>query len=248
MRFFYGVLTTLTVLALAGVLFVYSGVYNVAASDNHASITQWALHTAMHQSVKARAGDVTVPRDLVSEARVEKGARAYDQLCAACHLKPGQSDSLIRQGLNPMPPSLAREGHWTAGEQFWIIKHGIKMTGMPGWGETHDDEALWEITAFLQRLPSLSEAQYTALAQPRTAGGTPVDDGHDHEHMDMSGVSADQADHHAAGAPGGDGHHDGASGDDNHHGGDDLETGATSTQGKDADAEADDHYADGHTH
>ncbi|GGY71077.1 c-type cytochrome [Marinobacter zhanjiangensis] len=251
MRFLYGVITTLIVLGLGGALFVYSGVYNVAATEEHTDIGNWALHTAMHRSVKGRAGDIEVPENLVSEERVRQGARAYDQLCAACHLKPGQSDSLIRQGLNPTPPALDREGHWTAGEQFWIIKHGIRMTGMPAWGDTHEDEDLWELTAFLQRYPSLSEEQYVALVQPDSSGAGQADDGHDHEHTDMSAMTGTGSDHHdeAADHPSeDDGHHDQGDGQASmdHDQGQTVEQ--ETTTGADARQEEDDHYSDGHTH
>ncbi|MFC4260280.1 c-type cytochrome [Marinobacter lacisalsi] len=251
MRFLYGVLTTLIILSLGGVLFIYSGLFNVAASEDHSALETWMFHTAMHRSVKARAGDVEVPDDLVTEERVRRGARAYDQLCAACHLKPGQSDSLIRKGLNPTPPTLDKEGHWSAGEQFWIIKHGVKMTGMPAWGETHEDEALWELTAFLQRYPSLSEQQYAALVQPDASGAGPADDGHDHEHTNMSAMTGSEPDHDDDAAD----HH---SGDDGHHDQGGEEAGMNEDQGQtDEKAQAaeagtsqdeDDHYSDGHTH
>lgn len=243
MRFLYGVVATLIVLGVGGVLFVYSGLYNIAATEDHSAAETWVLHTAMHRSVKARAGDIEVPDDLVSEERIRQGARAYDQLCAACHLKPGQSDSLIRKGLNPTPPTLDREGHWSAAEQFWIIKYGIKMTGMPAWGETHKDEDLWELTAFLQRYPSLSEEEYVGLVQPDSSGGQ-ADDGHDHEHTDMSGMTGTGADHHDDAAD----HH---SGDNAHHDQGENEDQAgeeETTSGTDAQQEEEDHYSDGHTH
>ena len=45
----------------------------------------------------------------------------------------------------------------------WVIKHGIKATGMPAWGPTHDDETLWSVVAFLQKLPALDEKSYRDL-------------------------------------------------------------------------------------
>lgn len=239
MRLLIGVGLTLVAVTVGGLLFVYSGLFNVAATKPHTAIVDWALHSAMHRSVEVRARDIEVPEDLVTAARVEQGARAYDQLCAACHLKPGQTDSLIRQGLNPTPPALTTEGHWSAAEQYWIIHHGIRMTGMPAWGETHEEEDLWELTAFLQRLPDLSPDQYAALVTPSGAGRGPRDDGHDHEHADMGGMAG------ATSEPAS-GHH---SGEDGHHG----DSGRADAypgeeQAASSAGEEDDHYADGHTH
>jgi mono/diheme cytochrome c family protein len=255
-KFLAGVLATLVAGVVAAGTMVFGGYYNVAATEEHTWIGNWVLHTAMHQSVKARAGDVEVPDNLVSEERVRQGARAYDQLCAACHLKPGQTDSLIRQGLNPMPPTLDREGHWSAGEQFWIIKYGIRMTGMPAWGETHEDEDLWQLTAFLQRYPSLSEAQYAALVQPDSSGAGQAGDGHDHEHADMSGMTGSDTSNDDASTGTMSVHHDDAdghhSGEDGHHGQDDADHHQDESDKQAAPTEAaseeDDHYSDGHSH
>lgn len=64
-------------------------------------------------------------------------------------------ESAARTGLYPQPPNLAQ--HRVApGTAFWVIKHGLKMTGMPAWGETHDDASIWSIVAFLQRRPDLT--------------------------------------------------------------------------------------------
>jgi len=98
-------------------------------------------------------------------------------MCAGCHLKPGKTESDFTLGLYPAPPNLTltgdRHGHEHAGDtdnddeaikrQFWIIKHGIKASGMPAWGPGHDDQRIWNMVAFLQRLPELSPQQYQIL-------------------------------------------------------------------------------------
>ena len=89
----------------------------------------------------------------------------------------------LRDGLNPKPPDLTREaGKREPAQRFWIVKHGLKMTGMPAWGRTHDDANLWSIVAFLERLPLLDTAGYRALLASSKAHG---DHGHhDNEHRD----------------------------------------------------------------
>lgn len=244
MQFFLGVLTTLAVFVLGGVLFVYSGVYDVAATEDHTAVGQWALHQTMHNSVAARTDDIEVPK-LSDDAMVKRGAQAYDALCAACHLKPGQDSSLIRTGLNPTPPALAEGGHHDSARQFWIIKNGIRMTGMPAWGPTHDDEALWEIIAFLKELPGLSEDEYAQLVQPTKGQDGIANDGHDHDHGDMQAMMNGGGHHDsplASGHAGGDSETHGEPG---HH---DSQGEASPKAMKASSAEEDDHYADGHTH
>ena len=67
----------------------------------------------------------------------------------------------IGKGLNPEPPYLADTvGRWTAPELFWIVKNGIRMTGMPSFGGTHADAELKAAVAFIQRLPRMTPEQY----------------------------------------------------------------------------------------
>lgn len=55
-------------------------------------------------------------------------------------------------------------------EAFWTIKHGVKMTAMPAWGRTHSDPLIWDLVAFLRRLPALSPAEYEALTKSAPGG------------------------------------------------------------------------------
>jgi hypothetical protein len=71
---------------------------------------------------------------------------------------PGRSPGLWARG--PSPPGLDHAAeHLTTAELFWVTKHGIKMTGMPAWGVTHDDEALWPVVAFVRNLPDMDAAR-----------------------------------------------------------------------------------------
>lgn len=68
----------------------------------------------------------------------------------------------MSQGLYPSAPDLART-NLSPAEQFWTIKHGIKLTAMPAWGKTHSDELIWDMVAFIQKLPSMSPEQYKKI-------------------------------------------------------------------------------------
>jgi ketosteroid isomerase-like protein len=92
-------------------------------------------------------------------------------------------DNEMRPGMNPKPPALAAIPRETPAEQFWIIKHGLKMTAMPAWGTTHSDEEIWNMVAFLQKLPTMTPEQYQALTHDSDAGAK------DHHHHDDAGTS-----------------------------------------------------------
>lgn len=70
-------------------------------------------------------------------------------------------DPKLRIGLDPKPTNLTQNGgHLDPATTFWIIKHGIAMSAMPAWGRTHDDRSLWALTAFVEKLPTLSAQDY----------------------------------------------------------------------------------------
>jgi mono/diheme cytochrome c family protein len=154
-----------------------SGVYNVAADAPHLAITRAILEFVRERSIDARAEDVKAP-PLADPQMIADGAADYDAMCTGCHLAPGIAENEMRPGMNPKPPLLAARSETNASEDFWIIKHGIKMTAMPAWGMTHSDKEIWNMVAFLQKLPKLTPQQYRALA----ASGH-----HDMENMDMNG-------------------------------------------------------------
>jgi mono/diheme cytochrome c family protein len=83
-------------------------------------------------------------------------------MCTGCHLGPGLEKSELSQGLYPSAPELARGDDLSPAEQFWTIKHGVKLTAMPAWGKTHNDDLIWDMVAFIRQMPKMSPAQYKA--------------------------------------------------------------------------------------
>src|SRR4029450_5767845 len=116
---------------------IYAGLYNIAADVPHTQPVYWLFETARERSVAARARDIAVPNDLADVNRISKGASEYAEMCSGCHLAPGMKRTEISQGLYPRAPELRRRTDLTPAAQFWIVKHGVKMTGMPAWGVTH---------------------------------------------------------------------------------------------------------------
>jgi mono/diheme cytochrome c family protein len=161
----------LTTLLIAGALvasalvFVYAGIFNVAADAPHSAFAYSIMETVRSRSIATRARDVRQP-SLDDAALIETGARHYAAMCSGCHRAPDRpNESELRVGLYPKPPDLTKRIQASPSEEFWAIKHGIKMSGMPAWGMTHDDSSIWGLVAFLQKLPELTPPQYQALAK-----------------------------------------------------------------------------------
>jgi len=159
------VAVALLVLIGAAAVGIYAGLYNIAADVPHTQPVYWLLETMRDRSIAARAREVVVPADLNDPTRISKGAGQYADMCSGCHLAPGMKRTEISQGLYPRAPELRRKTTLTPAEQFWVVKHGIKMTGMPAWGVTHDDDLLWDVVAFVRKLPELSPEQYETLVK-----------------------------------------------------------------------------------
>jgi len=158
-------------------VFVASGIYPMGADVPHNKLTYWLLETMREQSIENASKDIVVPL-LNDSEQLLAGGSDYNNMCAGCHLQPGVNQSELGIGLYPSPPNLslkeeehghdgASDGHGdpeqSSRRQFWIIKHGIKASGMPAWGLTHEDQRIWAMVAFLQKLPELTPEQYQAL-------------------------------------------------------------------------------------
>lgn len=186
--------------ASAFALFVWSGVYSFAADEPHTAFVHAVLETMRERSIGTRAHDVAIP-DLGDEKRIVQGAGNYNAMCVGCHLAPGMGGTELSKGLYPVPPNLSQE-KVDPEHAFWVIKHGIKASGMPAWGKSMSDEYVWNMAAFLQTLPKLDEGQFKAMVA--RSGGHHHDDGGAH-------AEDDDHDHDAAAHP-----HDDANESDGH--------------------------------
>ena len=177
------VLIFLVVIAAFAGVFVYAGVYNIGADSPHWRFVSDTLETLRDRSIAVGARGIVPPKDLDDPKRISAGAGLYNEMCTGCHLGPGLERSELSQGLYPPAPELARADDLSPAEQFWTIKHGVKLTAMPAWGKTHNDELIWDMVAFLRHLPKMSPAQYKAAV-----ASAPED--HDEMMKDMQGVNA----------------------------------------------------------
>ena len=156
------VVIILVVLAALAGIFIYSGAYNVGADVPHSGMVYEALEQLRDRSIENHAREVKPPRDLGDPKRVAAGAGLYNEMCTGCHLGPGVERSELSQGLYPSAPELARGDDLSPAEQFWVIKHGVKLTAMPAWGKTHSDDLIWDMVAFIRQMPKLNAQQYKA--------------------------------------------------------------------------------------
>lgn len=197
-------LLTLFLIFVAALLviggFVWSGIYNIGADDLHTRPVYTLLQTVRNRSISVRASKLHPPANLNDAAMIRQGAGNYAAMCTGCHLAPGMAATELSKGLYPAPPALAKVEFSDPAHHFWVIKHGIKASGMPAWGLSMKDEYIWGLVAFLKELPKLDAAQYQALVASsggHSHGGgetaAPAKTADPHAGMDMGSAAAQAA-------------------------------------------------------
>ena len=97
------------------------------------------------------------------------GAQKYRQYCAVCHGIPGHPQGSISKGMFPEPPQLFEKDNMVTddpgGETFWKVTHGIRLSGMPGFGSTLSDTERWQVTTLVSHADQLSPAVHAELSK-----------------------------------------------------------------------------------
>jgi mono/diheme cytochrome c family protein len=157
------VLFTIISLGVIGLVFIYSGSYNVSAMEPDSGLVHWVLETTSDNSVDAHSENIIVP-ELNKPEMIKEGIAHYKEMCESCHGGPGKEETELAKGLNPDAPNLTKWGYkMNPTKMFWVTKNGIKMTGMPAWGKTHSDDKIWSIVAAVKQLHDMSPSGYDAI-------------------------------------------------------------------------------------
>jgi hypothetical protein len=164
------------VVAIAAAAFFFGGFFNVAGTAADPGVVDWALIHVRQASISRHAVDKP-PMPLDDAALVRQGAKAFSERgCTNCHGAPGVMWAKFSEGLRPDPPDLKEiANERPPNELFWVIKNGIKMTGMPSFGLIEvPDREIWTIVAFVKKLPTVSEADFKAWTTPAAAPAPPA--------------------------------------------------------------------------
>jgi cytochrome c553 len=156
-------LLLLSAAGLAALAVSASGVIPVKASSGHFAITEWFLVFSKERSIATHTlGDELTGLD--DPALIALGAGHYESGCRPCHGSPGQPTPVVPAAMLPPPPDLTmRARAYEPEELFYIVKHGIKLTGMPMWPAQSRDDEVRAVAAFLVRMPELDATGYREL-------------------------------------------------------------------------------------
>lgn len=155
----------------AGVYFYFSsGSAPVATSAPPMPFEKTLAKMALHARLdKEMPKSVPISAD---ESAYVAGAQIYKEHCAVCHGLAGQAQTAIAQGMFPKPPKLMEGTGVTddpAGETYWKVAGGIRMTGMPGFEKTLSTTQMWQVSLLLanaDKLPKTAKDILTAIAAP----------------------------------------------------------------------------------
>lgn len=161
------VLGTLAVEALiAGAVGLYLLRSGLSAKEQPPALEVFAARTFRHLAVPSRYRDEKNPTSLTPDVLVKARAHFADH-CASCHGNDGRGQTTIGRNLYPKAPDMTRGAtqQMSDGEIFYTIKHGVRLTGMPGWGEDTeaDDKSSWQLVHFIRHLPKITPEELAEM-------------------------------------------------------------------------------------
>ena len=168
-KFILGLIVGLLLPVIGGYLYIKLGMMPVATSASplpmEEKIAKMALGARIHREAPK---DSPVSAD---EPNMTQGARAYVANCSFCHGLPNQKATNAAKGMFPLPPQLFNKDEMVTddpvGSTYWKVANGIRLTGMPAFGETLGSTQVWQISQMLKnadRLPEQTTAALTKLA------------------------------------------------------------------------------------
>lgn len=158
------------VIGVGAAIFFFGGFYSVAGTAEDPAVVKWALEKVRLASIDRHA-TAKAPAGFSSDDMTQAGARVFARLgCVNCHGAPGADWAKFSEGLRPDPPDLKDVAPARTPEQiFWTVKNGINMTGMPSFARAGaSDDDLWRVTAFVKKLPQVSEDQFKQWTAPQS--------------------------------------------------------------------------------
>jgi thiosulfate dehydrogenase len=170
-KFWLGFITATGVLLIAGFCYVRFGFVDPRADIPVNALDRSVAMPALDASVDRRAPEMQNPVQL-TDANLTAGMKMYQEQCSSCHGDPVHHQGMLADALYPRAPQFMDDAPDMAENQnFYILQHGIRYSGMPAWKQTFTDRQLWQITAFLNRMDQLPPAVYALWQTAASASG-----------------------------------------------------------------------------
>lgn len=169
-RILIGFLIGVAVTFAGALAYVRFGFVDPRADIPVGSLESKIAMPALDASVDRRAPDVKNPIQPTDENLIA-GMNIYQQACAGCHGDIQHPQETFGASFYPHAPQFVEDApDMPENQNFFIIQHGIRLSGMPAWATAFDDQKIWEVTTFLSHMDKLPPAVSTAW---RAAARTP---------------------------------------------------------------------------
>jgi len=168
--FLSGVLVTAFVAGFGIFLYLKMGYLNMRCDMAPSSIeSRWAMHF-LDASVDRRAPEEKNPVE-ASEANLAAGMKLYKTHCAMCHGAPDHPEKAFGHPFYPPAPQFMEDApDMSENQNYYIIKHGVRWTGMPAWGSVLSDQQVWTLTTFLSHMEKLPPSVQQEWQKPPAGG------------------------------------------------------------------------------
>ena len=165
--FVWGIIVGGGLLTLGLFSYFLAGQAPVATDAPPMPFEKYLAKTALHKVLdREMPHTAPIPAD---EANYKAGTQIYKEDCAVCHGLPGKPATAIAKGMFPKPPVLLEGKGVTddeAGETYWKIVHGIRLSGMPGFKGNLTDTQCWQVSLLLANADKLPLTVKTDLTAP----------------------------------------------------------------------------------
>ena len=168
-KFIVGVIIGLLIPAVVGYCYIRFGFAPIATSAPPMPFEEKAANM-----IKRAHMQKEMPKNVAmqpTEDNLTQGANLYAANCSFCHGVPDQPASLAAKGMFPLPPQLFNKDEMVTddpvGRTYWTVKNGLRMTGMPGFGEMLSENQLWQVSLLLSQADKLPAGTKGALTRPQ---------------------------------------------------------------------------------
>ncbi len=182
-KFFLGVVVTLVILAGGAYVYLRVGYLDLRADIQPSAFEQHSAMAFMDASMDRHAPEQKNPIE-PSEAKMIEGVRLYNTHCAECHGAPDHPQQKFGHPFYPPAPLFTEDApDMPENQNFYIIRHGVRWTGMPAWENTLSDDQIWTLVTFLSHMDKLPPAVQQVWGQPETST-SPSNTGKEKMHHD----------------------------------------------------------------
>lgn len=147
----------ISVFSLAGITLVGASValgFSVSALPDPGRFETFAANEAKNWLVYRESRTATLKQPPITPADLDNAQNIFGSECANCHGNDGRTPTDMGRGLYPRAPDLGSEEvqHWSDRELFWIIRNGIRLSGMPAFGKQLTDQETWSLVQYVKSL------------------------------------------------------------------------------------------------